>query len=89
MLDLEEMIDQLAKTNGVHLYAHVLRNDTNNILRKALDCVVIGARKRGGLKGTWLHTLEEQSRKAGLNQNGANVRIRLRIGANVISSKML
>ena len=89
MLDLEAMIDQLAKTNGVHWYAHVLRNGTNNILRKALDCVVKGARKRGGLKGTWLHTLVEQSRMVGLNQNGANDRIRLRIGANVISSKMV
>ena len=36
-LDMKETIDQLAKTNSVHWYGHVLRKDKNNFLRRALD----------------------------------------------------
>ena len=47
MLDLNETIDQLAKANSVRWYGHVLRKDKTNILRRALDFIVKGARKRG------------------------------------------
>ena len=37
MLDLTEIIDQLAKASSVRWHGHVLRNDRNNFLSRALD----------------------------------------------------
>ena len=37
MLDLNETVDQLAKSNSVRWYGHVLRKDKNNLPRWALD----------------------------------------------------
>ena len=42
MLDLNETIYQLAKTNGVRWYGHVFRKDKNDFLRRALDYKVKG-----------------------------------------------
>ena len=45
MLDLKETIDQLAMTNCVRWYGHVLRED-GHILRRAFDIEVEGQRKK-------------------------------------------
>ena len=37
VLNLKVTIDQLAKVNSVRWYGHVLRQDNNNFLRRALD----------------------------------------------------
>ena len=37
MLDLNETIDQLAKSSSVRWYGHVLRKDMNNFLRRTLN----------------------------------------------------
>ena len=47
MLGLEEEIDRVAKANGVRWYGHVLRRDNDHYLRRALEFVVDGKRKRG------------------------------------------
>ena len=46
MLGLNETIDQLAMTNNVHLYGHVLRRENGHLLRRALD-LGQGQRKKG------------------------------------------
>ena len=42
MLDLNYVIDQLAKANSVLWYGHVLRKDKKNFLRRALAFKVKG-----------------------------------------------
>ena len=46
MLDLNEAIDQLARVNNIRWHRHVLRNDKNYVLRRALDFKVKRTRKR-------------------------------------------
>ena len=47
MLGLKETVVQMAKTNGVRWYGHVLRRTDGHILRKALEFEVKGKRKQG------------------------------------------
>ena len=74
MLDLNETIHQLEKANSVRWCGHILRKDKNNFLRWALDLNVKGTRSRH--KKTWLITVMEHSRNAGLNASDANNRSR-------------
>ena len=53
MLSLNEALDQLAMTNSVCLYGHVLRREDGHVLRRALDFEVVGQRKKGWPKRTW------------------------------------
>ena len=46
MMDFNERIGQLTKANSVHWYGHVSRKVKNNFLRRALDIIVKGTRKR-------------------------------------------
>ena len=55
VMDLEETIDQLQKTNTVCWYGHVLRKDNNKIMQM-LDIRVKGTSKIGRLKTTRLQT---------------------------------
>ena len=57
MLDLNETLDQLVKTNSVRWYGHVLNKDEMKFLRWAFDIRVKWTRKRGGPKKTWLKTV--------------------------------
>ena len=50
MLSLNETIDQLAISNSVHWYGHVLRRDDDHALRRALDFKVQGQRMKGYVK---------------------------------------
>ena len=59
MLGLKEAISQLATTNGVGWYGHVLRRDDHSVLRVALNLEVSGNRKRGRPKRTWKKQVEE------------------------------
>ena len=47
MLGLKETVVQMAKTNGVRWYGHVLRRDDGHILKKALEFEVKDKRKQG------------------------------------------
>ena len=46
MLGSKDALNELARANGVQLYGHVLRRDSSDILRRALDFEVAG--RRGG-----------------------------------------
>ena len=52
MLCLKETMDQLAMTNSVRWYGHVLRREDGHVLRRALDFEVEGQRKKGRPKRT-------------------------------------
>ena len=71
-LDLNEIIDQLAKAISVRWYGHVLRKDENKFLRRVLDFRVKGTRNGGIQKKTWLTAVVEQSIKIGLNECDVN-----------------
>ena len=44
---LKEMLNRMAKANGVRWYGHVIRKDDDNTLKKAMTLEVNGQRKRG------------------------------------------
>ena len=52
MLILKETIDQLAMTNSVRWYGHVLRREDGQVLRRTLDFWVDVQRKKWRLKRT-------------------------------------
>ena len=47
MLALEEILDKMAKINGVLWHGQVVRRDDDNVLKKALTLEVNGQRNRG------------------------------------------
>ena len=51
MLDLSETIDQMAMTNSVRSYGHVLRREDGHVLRRTLDFEVEGQRRKAGRRG--------------------------------------
>ena len=59
MFGLNETIDELAVSNSVHWYCHVLRREEVRVLRKALDCEVDGQMKIGRPKRTWKKLVDE------------------------------
>ena len=52
LLGLEETLGRLSKANGTHWYGHVLRRDSDDVLRRALDFEVVGRRRHGQPKTT-------------------------------------
>ena len=52
MLGLNETMGQLAMTNSVRWYGHVLRMENGLVLKKALEFVVEYQRKKGRPKKT-------------------------------------
>ena len=72
MLDLNETTDQLVNAFIVCWYGHVLRNDKNNFLRRALHLRVKWTIKRGRPEKTWLIAVMEHCIKVGLNEGDAN-----------------
>ena len=53
LLGLEEILNRRPKANRVRWYGHVLRRDSNDVLRRALDFEVVGRRGRGRPMMTW------------------------------------
>ena len=58
MLGLEEILDKMAKINGVLWHGQVVRRDDDNVLKKALMLEVNGQRNRGRLKLIWRSKLK-------------------------------
>ena len=56
---MEETLDKLAKANGMRWYGQVLRRDSDEVLRRALDFEVVRRRKRGLPKMTWRRQVVE------------------------------
>ena len=88
MLGLKETVVQMAKTNGVRWYEHVLQGrDDGHVLRKALEFEVKGKRKRGRLRKTWKMQVEE-SRSVCLEKKDALNRARWRLGVEEIAVRV-
>ena len=73
MLGLNEMIDQLAMTNSVHWYGHVLR--------RALDFEAEGRPKR-----TWKKQVEEESMNVGVSRKDPLCRSKWVVGVSQIAA---
>ena len=58
MLGLEEILDKMAKINGVLWYGQVVRRDDDNVLKKALMLEVNGQRNQGRPKQIWRSKLK-------------------------------
>ena len=80
MLGLKDTVVQMAKTNGVSWYEHVLRRDDGHVLRKALQFEVKGKRKQGRPKKRWKTQVEKESKSVGLEKEDALNRVRWRVG---------
>ena len=80
---------QMAKANvseGVRWYRHVLRRDDGHVLRKALEFVVRGKRKRGRPKKTWKTQVEKKSKSVGFEKKDTMNRVRWRMGVREIAA---
>ena len=80
MLGLNETIDQLAIANGVCWYGHMWRREDGNILRRTLDFVVEGQRKKMRPMSTWKRQVEEESMKVCLRRKDALCRSKWSVG---------
>ena len=58
MLGLEEILDKMAKINGVLWHGQMVWRDDGNALRKALMLKVNGQRNRGRPKQIWRSKLK-------------------------------
>ena len=65
-----------------------LRRDNGHVLRKALEFVVKGKRKRGRPKKTWKMQVEKESRSVGLEKEDAMNRARWRVGVAQIAVRV-
>ena len=86
MLGLKETAVQMAKANGVRWYGHVLRRDDGHVLRKVLEFVVRGKRKRGRPKKTWKTQMEKESKNVGLEKKDAMNLARWRVRVSEIAA---
>ena len=85
MLGLKETVIQMATTNGMRWYEHVLRRDDGHVLRKALEFEVKGKRKRGRPKKMYKTQVEKESKVVGLEKEDALNRVRERVGVGEIA----
>ena len=90
MLGLKEILDRMAKANGVRWYGHVIRRDDDiiGLLQKAMMMEVNGKRKRGRPKLTCRRQVEESVKKVGLKIEEAADRTRCRDGVRAIAEEM-
>ena len=88
MLGLKETVNGLAKANVVRWYGHVLRRDSDSVLRVALDLEVSGKRKQGRPKKTWKKQVEEETAKVGLKIEDALDRELWRDRVRTIAAEM-
>ena len=86
MLGLSEATDRLSMANSVCWYGDVLRREDGHVLRRVLDFVVEGHRKKGKLKRTWKNQVEEESVKVGVRREDALCRSKWSVGVNQIAA---
>ena len=85
MLGLNETIDQLAMSNSVRWYGHVLRREDSHVLRRVLHFVIECQRKKGRLKRTWNKQVEEESMKVGLRREDIRCRLKWSVCVELIA----
>ena len=88
MLGLKKTLDRMAKANEVRWYGHVIREEDDNILKKAMMMEVNGQRKRGRPKMTWKRQVEESVKKVGLKIEEATDQTRWTVGVRAIAERM-
>ena len=88
MLSLKKTLDRMAKANAVRWYAHVIRREDDNILKKSMMMKVNGQRKRGRPKNDMEEEVEESVKKVGLKIEEAADRMRWREGVSAIAEGM-
>ena len=86
MLESKETVIQMAKTNGMRWYRHVLRRDDGH--GKALEFEVKGKRKQGRPKKTWKMQVEKESKSVGLEKEDSLNRARWRVGVGEIAVRV-
>ena len=86
MLGLNETRDHLAMTNSGRWYGHVFRRDDGHLLRRALDFVVEGQRKKRRSKRTWKRQVEEEHVKDGIGREDAIGQSKWIVGVNLIAT---
>jgi len=69
-LGLDDIISVL-QWNRLRWYAHVLRKDDNDLVKKCMEYEVEGAKPRGRPKKTWRETVEKDCQVRGLNREDA------------------
>ena len=79
-------MDQLAITNSVCCYGHVVRREDGHVLRRALDFEIEGQRKKWGPLRTWKRQVEEESVMVGLTMEDALCRSKWSVGVNQIAA---
>ena len=70
----KDTLDGLARGSGVRWYGHVLRRDSGDVLRRALDFQVAERRGRGRSNMTWKSQEEEHTDQIGRKKEDANDR---------------
>ena len=86
LLGLKDILDGLARASGVRWYEHVLRRDSAEVLRRALDFEVVGKRGRGRPHMTWKREVKEYIDKIELKKD-ANDRTKWCSGIHELSKK--
>ena len=80
LLGLKHTLDGLPRASGVRWYGHVLRKDSGDVLRKAVDFEVVGRRGLGQLNMTLKRQVEEHTNQIGLKREDAIDRAKWRNG---------
>ena len=82
LLGLEETLDRLAKANGMRWYGHVLRRDSDDVLKRTLGFEVVGRRRCRRPKMTWRRQVAKQVEEIELKKNDAIDRPKWRDAVN-------
>ena len=69
MLGIKESLDRMIKASSIWWYGHVLREEDENVIVKALKFDVSGS--RGRPKQTWKKQVENEMKKNGLVKEDA------------------
>ena len=85
LLGLKDTLDRLARASRVRWYGHVLRRDSGDVLRRALDFEVARRRERGPPNMTWKRQVEEHINQIGLKREDAIHRVKWRNGVYELS----
>ena len=85
LLGLKDILDGLARASGVRWYGHVLRRDSGDVLRRAMDFEVPGRRGHGRPKMTWKRQKEKHTNQIGLKRKNAIDRVKWRNGVYELS----
>ena len=88
LLGLKDALNGLARASGVRWYGHILRRNTGDVLRRALNFEVVGMRGHRQLNMTWKRQVEEHFDQIGLKCEDAIDRTKWRDSIYQLSRNM-